>query len=79
MDTKRTQTHTYIDKYIYIVMDTFYGNFRCGYAFVMDPDENRMLAESVMNLIVRLVDVYVKKQDEAPAQVSTNSVEQSVG
>jgi hypothetical protein len=35
----------------------------------MEPDENRVLAESVMNLIIRLVDVHVKKQDEAPAQV----------
>jgi hypothetical protein len=35
----------------------------------MEPDENRVLAESVMNLIIRLVDVHVKKQDEAPAQI----------
>lgn len=38
----------------------------------MDPDENRMLAESMLNLLVKLVDAYVKKQDEAPAQVLIN-------
>eukprot|EP00118_Oscarella_pearsei_P007654 m.38084 g.38084 ORF g.38084 m.38084 type:complete len:189 (+) comp32519_c0_seq1:46-612(+) len=42
---------------------------KCGYTMVMEPDENRMLAETVLNLMLRLVDVYVKKQDEAALQI----------
>ena len=42
---------------------------RCGYTIVMEEDENRILAENVLNLMLRLIDVYVKKQDETTIQV----------
>ncbi|XP_065843662.1 AP-5 complex subunit sigma-1-like [Oscarella lobularis] len=42
---------------------------RCGYTIVMEEDENRILAENVLNLMLRLIDVYVKKQDETTIQI----------
>ena len=35
----------------------------------MDPDENRMLAESVLSQLVKQIDTNVRKQDEAPSKV----------
>ncbi|XP_062520963.1 AP-5 complex subunit sigma-1-like [Corticium candelabrum] len=42
---------------------------KCGYVFIMDPDENRMLAESVLSQLVKQIDTNVRKQDEAPSKV----------